>query len=165
MLRYLTQKAPDNCVNTRIGPERERWRVPGSRYCGSRGGSCGKRAHLFLHLPGAAPSEPGRAAARRTLVAQQVGSLPQLPREAEHWQPVFGSVLATRGVPTCWRGSWVREAGAEPPQRFFCDALPGAGGRRPVAKEGAAQKDRNGPTLSRICAGEGVGHSFAGEAA
>ena len=71
----------------------------------------GRRAHLFLRLPGPAPSEPGRAAARRTLLAQQVGSLPQLPREAEHWLPVFGSVVATRGVPTCWRGWWVRDAG------------------------------------------------------
>jgi hypothetical protein len=54
--------------------------VPGTRYCGSRGGSCGKHAHLFLHLPGAAPNEPGRATARRTFVAQPVGSLPQLSR-------------------------------------------------------------------------------------
>ena len=56
----MTQKAPDNCVKTRIGPERERWRVPGSRYCGSRGGSCGKSAQLFLHLPGPAPSRGER---------------------------------------------------------------------------------------------------------
>ena len=38
--------------------------------------------------------------------------------------------------------------GAEPHQRFICDAPPGAGGRRPVAQEGAAQMDRNGETLS-----------------
>ena len=55
--------------------------------------------------------------------------------------------------------------GAEPCQRFICDAPPGAGGRRPVAQEGAAQMDRNGPTLSRICAGKVAGHRFAGEAA
>ncbi len=36
---------------------------------------------------------------------------PNLSREAEHWLPVFWSVVATRGVPTCWRGSWVREEG------------------------------------------------------
>jgi len=47
--------------------------------------------------------------------------------------------------------------GAEPPQRFICGAPPGAGGRRPVAQEGAAQMDRNGPPLSRICAGKEAG--------
>ena len=46
---------------------------------------------------------------------------------------------------------------AELSQRFICDAPPGAGGRRPVAQEGAAQMDRNGSTLSRICEGKGAG--------
>ena len=38
-------------------------------------------------------------------------------------------------------------------------------GRKPVAEKGAAQMDRHWPTLARICAGKGVGHSFVGEAA
>ena len=74
-------------------------------------GLAASNAHLFLHLPGSAPNEPGRATARRILAAQPVGSLPQLSPEAERWLPVLRSVVETQGVPTCWRGSWVREAG------------------------------------------------------
>ena len=104
---------------TSIAPAREHILLGGSRalICGryasvcSKGGQVSRQesAHLFLHLPGPAPTEPGRATARRTLATQPVGSLPQLNPEAERWLPVFGSVVATRGVPTCWRGSWVRK--------------------------------------------------------
>ena len=59
----------------------------------------GKRAP-FLLLPGAAPTERGRAAARRTLSKQPARSLPDLPSEAEQWLPNFGPAVATRGVPT-----------------------------------------------------------------
>jgi len=43
----------------------------------------------------------------------------------------------------------------EPRQRFFCDAPPGAGGRGPLAKEGAAQMDRHGPSYRESVLGRG----------
>ena len=61
----------------------------------------------FLLLPGTAPNERGRAAARRPIATQPVGSLPNCPSEAEHWLAnlwVCGG--STRRDNSCWRASW-----------------------------------------------------------
>jgi len=121
----------------------------------------GKRAP-FLLLPGTAPNERGRATARRPITKQPARSLPDYPLEAEQRLPIFRSVVATRGVTTCWHGSWVWEAvrsllsdsSATPRPEREAEGVGVRWGRRPVAQEGAAQMDRNGPTLSRICAGK-----------
>ena len=131
----------------------------------------GKRAP-FLLLPGPAPIEPGRARARRTLARQPAGSLPNRPSEAERWLSIFGSVVATRDVTTCWRGSWVREAvrslvsdsSATPRPEREAVGVGVRWGRRPVAKKGAAQMDRLGTHFRSLC-WRGGGHSLRGEAA
>ena len=124
----------------------------------------GKRAP-FLLLPGAAPTERGRAAARRTLSKQPARSLPDLPSEAEQWLPNFGSAVATRGVTTCWRDSWGWEAARSLVSDSSATPRSGAGGRRRGRQAGlkAGSAGRSGADGSQgghifgVCAGKEEG--------
>jgi len=68
----------------------------------------------FLLLPGTAPNERGRAAARRPIPERPARSLPNYPRRLSNGRQSLGAeVGSTRCDNSCWHGSWMVGRGAE----------------------------------------------------
>ncbi len=116
---------------------------------GEHGQQIGRAAHLSLLLPGAAPTERGRAPARRSSTTPPMRSLPNFAPEAEQRLPRTRRAAVARGVSDSSGARRDRQAWCGTSTAMICAGPLGAEGRGPVvgpeAERGAAQMIATAP--------------------